>query len=220
MNHPLSPENRTDGSNVSNVVFDVGNVLLRWDPGIVYRDLFSGDHERVDYFLREICSFHWNHEQDRGRDWNEATNLLLDKFPDWELPIRAYYQRWREMIPGAFEENARVLEALWKQGVPTYAITNFSSHSFRECQERFPFLKLFKGIVVSAEEKLVKPDPDIFELFFSRYDLAPESCVFIDDSAANIATAQRLGMATIHNLPDETDLKAALKVHGITVHLD
>ncbi|HEX2552462.1 MAG TPA: HAD family phosphatase [Microvirga sp.] len=197
------------------VVFDIGNVLLRWNPRNLYRKVFA-DEDQMEWFLREVCTNEWNVEQDRGRSWDEAVALLVARHPEWEAQIRAFHERWHETVEGVFEDNVAVLERLVRAGIPTYAITNFSSDKFREAQEIHPFLKSFRGVVVSGDERLIKPDRAIFDLFFRRYGLAPAECVFIDDSLHNIETARSLGMHAIH-YSEPLDVAAALREHGIAI---
>jgi 2-haloacid dehalogenase len=197
------------------VVFDIGNVLLRWDPRHLYRKVFA-DEAQMEWFLREVCTTEWNIEQDRGRSWDEAVALLVQRHPDWAAEIRAYHERWPETVVGVFDDNVAVLKRLVETGVPTYAITNFSGDKFREAREIYPFLASFRGVVVSGDERLIKPDRAIFDLFFARYGLDPAECVFIDDSRANIETARSLGMRTIHYV-EPMDVAAALREHGIAI---
>jgi len=199
------------------VVFDLGNVVLRWDPPSLYRQIFDGDEQKVNHFLTHICSPEWNLEQDRGRSWEEATDILIRDYPEWEKEIRAYYDRWFDMLLGPIEENARIVDELADQRHPIYSITNFSAHALHNCQKKWNFLNRFLGIVISSDERLVKPDPEIFHTFFTRYGQQPENCVFIDDSAANIETAQKLGMKTVHFLLGETDLRQELKKLAVPV---
>lgn len=178
-------------------VFDVGNILLRWDPRNLYQTLIP-DPERMRFFLDAVCSMDWNLEQDRGRAWADAEAEVMARHPDFRDEIRAYRARWHEMIPGVIEDNVALLETLRRNGVPTYAITNFAADTFAEAQERFPFLKGFKGIICSGQEGVLKPDAAIYQLLLSRYGLKAGECVFIDDSAANVAAAAKLGFHTVH----------------------
>jgi 2-haloacid dehalogenase len=197
----------------SKVVFDVGNVLVRWDPRNLYRKIFD-DEARMEWFLANVCTPEWNIEQDRGRGWDEAVALLVERHPDHEAPIRAFHERWHELVDGTFEDNVALLGRLREAGVPTYCITNFSSAKFREAQMRFPFLAGFDGIIVSADERLLKPDPAIYKLLLSRYGLEAPDCVFIDDSAANVEGARSVGMHAVH-YREPMDLAAELDRFGI-----
>lgn len=196
-------------------VFDVGNVLIRWDPFRVYREMIPDEAKR-HWFLQNVCTAAWNLEQDRGRSWEEGIALLVASHPEWEAQIRAYEERWHEAVPGLIEESVAVLEELKARGEKVYAITNFSREKWAECLIRFPFLQSFDGVVVSAHERVIKPDPAIFRILFERYDLAPQDCIFIDDSAKNIETARSLGMKGIHFV-EPIDLRGELTRHGVAL---
>jgi len=178
-------------------VFDIGNILLRWDPRNLYTRIFSTRAE-MEHFLTVVCPPEWNLEQDRGRGWREGEAEAIARQPAYADAIRAFRSRWHEMLPGAIEENVALLSDLRTAGVETYAITNFAADTFAEAQERFAFLKGFKGIICSGTEGLLKPDPAIFRLFLDRYGLSAAQCAFIDDSAQNIAAAEALGFHTVH----------------------
>ena len=196
------------------VVFDVGNVLIRWDPQIVYRDMIPDDEKRA-WFMQNVCTAAWNIEQDRGRSWEEAVALLVASHPEWEAEIRAYDERWHETVPGIVEDSVAVLAELKARGEKVYAITNFSREKWAECLIRFPFLQSFDGVVVSAHERVIKPDPEIFHILLRRYGLAAGDCVFIDDSAKNIDAARGVGMQAVHFV-EPIDLRGALAAHGVS----
>ncbi len=197
------------------LVFDIGNVLIHWDPDLVYRTLIPDPDERA-LFLAEVLPPEWNIEQDRGRNWAEAEAERIRLFPDKADLIRAYRARWRDMVPHAIAPNAAVLAAARASGIPCYAITNFASDTFVEAQEKFPFLASFDGVVVSAAERLIKPDPAIFRVFLDRYGRQAGECLFMDDSAKNIATARDLGFSTVHVRP-QTDLWREVAAHGFAL---
>ena len=196
-------------------VFDVGNVLVRWDPFRVYREMIPDETKR-NWFLQNVCTSAWNLEQDRGRSWEEGIALLVASHPEWEAQIRAYDERWHEAVPGMIEDSVAVLEELKARGEKVYGITNFSREKWTECLIRFPFLQSFDGVVVSAHERVIKPDPAIYQILLTRYDLVPEDCIFIDDSAKNIETARSLGMKGIHFV-EPIDLKAELRACGVSL---
>ena len=196
-------------------VFDVGNVLIRWDPFRVYREMIPDEAKR-HWFLQNVCTAAWNLEQDRGRSWEEGVALLVASHPEWEAQIRAYDERWHEAVPGLIEDSVAVLEDLKARGDKVYAITNFSREKWAECLIRFPFLQSFDGVVVSAHERVIKPDPAIYRILFERYDLAAADCIFIDDSAKNIETARAVGMQAIHFV-EPIDLRGALAACGLAV---
>jgi 2-haloacid dehalogenase len=200
--------------NPKTVVFDVGNVLLRWDPRHLYRRIFD-DEAEMEWFLGNVCTHDWNVEQDRGRDWDEAVALLVKDHPRHERQIRAFHERWNETVYGVFEDNVVLLDRLRKAGVPNYCITNFSGPKFVLAQQRFPFLAGFDGIIVSGDERLLKPDPAIYRLLLTRYGLEADDCVFIDDSKANVDGARSVGMHAIHYVDESVDLAAELRRYGI-----
>jgi len=195
------------------VVFDIGNVLLRWDPRNLYRKIFT-DTEQMEWFLSHVCDGPWNEAQDLGRAWAEAVQERTKLFPRWAAEIRAYDERWMETLDGVIEENVQILKALKRAGMRLFAITNFSKDKFWTARAEHSFFELFDGIVVSGEEQLIKPDPRIFRLFLDRYRLSAEKCVFIDDNRTNVAAAKEIGMRVIH-YAEGMDLAAALDEKGV-----
>ncbi len=201
---------------MKHVVFDVGNVLLKWDPHIPFRRHFSDDSAIADFFT-EIGFHQWNISLDAGRDWNEAVESLVAEFPHHDAAIRTFERHWHETIPHSIDSSVEVLSKLKANNIPLYAITNFSGQRWEESLERFSFLKdSFIDAVVSGHERLIKPGTEIFDLFLQRNSLTAEHCIFIDDSAANIKTASDLGFHTIH-FSETTDLSQALENHGVSL---
>jgi 2-haloacid dehalogenase len=194
-------------------VFDVGNVLIRWDPRNLYRKLIADEAERED-FLARICSPEWNLEMDRGRAFAEGVAERVALFPQHEALIRAFDERWLETLDGAVEESVAILEELRAAGVKTYAITNFSREKFAVTRTRYSFLGGFEGIIVSAHEQLLKPDPRIYAVLCERHGLAPADCIFIDDSLANVEGARAFGMQG-HHFKTATELRADLRQQGL-----
>jgi 2-haloacid dehalogenase len=180
-----------------NVVFDLGNVLLKWDPRFLYTQYFENEEE-MEWFLAHVCTNAWNLEQDRGRSFAEAVKELAREFPDYAEAISAYDLRWHETLPHAIDGTVAIFEELHSRSVPLYAITNWNGDKFRETIIRFPFLKKFSDIVVSGDEKLLKPEPAIYELLLARNGLAAETCLFIDDSLDNVRGAESVGMKAHH----------------------
>jgi 2-haloacid dehalogenase len=181
------------------VVFDIGNVLVAWDPRNLYRRHFEGREDEMEWFLTHVCSPAWNVEQDRGRSFSEAVSLLIkDHPPEWHDMIRAFDEQWLETLAGPIEGSVAILKTLKRNRVPVYAITNWNQDKFREARQRFDFLDSLDGIVVSGDEGLIKPDREIFELFFRRYDVKPETAVFVDDSLRNVEAARDAGMQALH----------------------
>lgn len=200
---------------VGNVVFDIGNVLIRWDPALLYATFFP-DAERRDWFLREIVSPDWNLEFDRGRSFADGIAEKVARHPQWAREIRAWDERWHEMVPGPIDGTVAILEALREAGIPTYAVTNFSAEKFAEALDRFPFLTGFVDVVVSAHEKLVKPDPAIYRVLLDRNRLDPATCLFVDDVPENVLAARTVGMKAVRfTSPDR--FAADLAVHGIEI---
>ena len=196
-------------------VFDVGNILLKWDPRNLYQRVFS-DPARMAFFLDHVCTAEWNLAQDRGRSWAEAEAEAIARHPDFAPEIRAFRARWAETVGGPIKPNVALLDTLRSNGVRNYAITNFAEDTFAEAQEMYPFLKGFDGIICSGVEKVCKPDAAIYQILLDRYHLKAEDCVFIDDSMANITAAAKLGFHTIHYMIG-LDARSAFAQFGFPV---
>ena len=180
------------------VIFDLGGVLLDWNPRHLYRKLFDGNETAMEAFLTQVCSPQWNERQDAGRPFDEAIAELAPMHPE-KLPlIRAWRERFAEMIPGALEDTVDVLRELKSRGVPVYALTNWSWETFPSQRARFAFMEWFDGIVVSGKEGCMKPDERIFRILLDRYGLAPGDGVFVDDNPVNARAASALGLHGIH----------------------
>ena len=183
---------------VDTLLFDLGGVLIDWNPRYVFRQIFDTEAE-VEYFLNHICTSDWNEQQDAGRSLQEATTSLLLKHPEYADPIRAYYGRWEEMLGGPIEETVALLRQLRdSQKYGLFALTNWSAETFPVAWERYDFLQWFSDILVSGREKLKKPDPAIYQLAIQRFALQPEKTLFIDDNAGNVEAAQGEGMQAYH----------------------
>ena len=176
------------------VIFDVGSVLIHWDIRLVYRELLP-DETAIDAFLDETGWHDWNRELDRGGRWDDAVEALSARFPHRRTLIEASHHRWHDAVPGAIDGTVEILDALHGAQTTLVAITNFSVEKWRETRERFPFLKThFRDVVVSGEERLIKPDPAIYRLCLVRNGLAPRDCIFIDDVPRNVEAANALGI--------------------------
>jgi len=185
-------------------IFDLGGVLLEWNPRHLYRKLFNGDDAAMEDFLANVCTTEWNERQDAGRTFAEGTRELLPRHADKVELIEAWGKRFGEMIPGPIEGTVDVLSDLRAQNVPLYGVSNWSAETFPPQRARFPFLSWFEDIVVSGEVGFIKPDPRIFQVLLDRNGIAPESAVFIDDVAVNAVAASRLGIHGIHfRSPDQ-----------------
>src|SRR4029077_1221295 len=180
------------------VVFDLGGVLIDWNPRNLYRKLFHGDEAAMEHFLATVCTPDWNERQDAGRLFAEAEAELIVRHPDKAALIRAWGARFDEMIPGGLEESVSVLGELKRRGTPLYALSNWSTETFPPQRRRFPFLTWFDGIVISGEEGVIKPDPRIFRILLDRYRIEPGEAVFIDNNPKNAAAAEALGIHGIH----------------------
>jgi HAD superfamily hydrolase (TIGR01509 family) len=187
---------------------DLGGVLLDWDRRYLYRKIFNDagrdNSGRMDWFLTHVCSLEWNMTQDEGRPWSVAEAELVAHYPDFEPEIRAYRARWHEMISGPIMGTVAILDDLAARDVPIYSITNFASDTYRETSARFSFFQHFRGVVVSGDEGLLKPDPRIYRLLEARYGIDLTDCVFVDDVPANCNGARDCGMHAIEfTSPDQ-----------------
>ncbi|MEO0543803.1 MAG: HAD family phosphatase [Pseudomonadota bacterium] len=182
---------------IKHIVFDIGQVLLHYDPDLPFQKIIP-DAEKRRWFFDNVCTGPWNVEQDRGRSWGEAEALLIAEHPDWEKEIKAFRQHWREMVPHAYDGTVNILLSLLEDGHDITFLTNFAADTFLEAQEIYPFLKVGRGVTVSGRVKLIKPDPAIYALHTETHELDPAATLFIDDSAANVESARRFGWQVIH----------------------
>ena len=181
------------------IIFDLGNVLIDWNPLHVFNDTYFDSLEKRDFFLNHICTMDWNEQQDEGRSIVEATIELIEKFPEWEQPIRDYYGRWTEMLGGPIAESVEIFRQIKESGkYKTYALTNWQAGLFDIALVRYNFLYWFDGRVVSGEEKMRKPAPEFYQLLLNRYNLKAAEALFIDDNLRNIKAAEALGIRSIH----------------------
>ncbi len=198
---------------MTTIVFDVGNVLLDWDARLVLKDVLP-DTE-IDAVMEEIGFTAWNLEQDLGRSWDEAVAVATEAHPHQSDIIRRFHEDWHKSVPGAIDGSVEILRTL-AATQPVYAITNFSSEKWRECVDRFDFLRLFTDTVVSGDERLIKPDPRIYETLLERNGLTAEACLFIDDSEKNVVGAQQIGMRAVR-FSNPKALARDLGAHGVQV---
>lgn len=181
---------------VTAAVFDLGGVLIDWNPENLYRELIPDSDERHE-FLTTICTPAWNFEMDAGRSVHESVTALANAHPDHAALIEAWWIRWTEMLNGEIPGTRPIVEALARTGRPLYAITNWSAETWPLGVQHYPFVEeLFDGIVVSGQEQVAKPDPRLFEILNDRYGLDPHSTIYVDDSPANIDTAKGIGYIT------------------------
>jgi 2-haloacid dehalogenase len=193
----MSRYQRLRQSAPTTVIFDLGNVLVRWNPRLLYEELIADADER-ERFFDTVLTQDWIRSQDAGRPFAEGIALLTERFPRYASEIRAFWDRWDDMVPGPIDETVAILAELRQRRTPLYALTNWSGETFPRARRRFPFFEWFEGIVVSGDIGLVKPDARIYEHLITTYGLAAEDCVFVDDSQANVAGAAAVGMAGLH----------------------
>lgn len=178
---------------INNIIFDFGGVLIDWNPRYLYRRIFN-DETKMEWFLSNVCNRDWNIKLDSGYLFADGVRDLVAQYPEFEPEIRAYHLHWSEMISGEIAGSVAILRKAKTAGKKLFGLTNWSSETFGYALSRFDFLKEFDGIVVSGTEKTVKPNKEIYQILLTRYNLKPETCVFIDDVDANIATAIELGI--------------------------
>lgn len=200
---------------IRHIVFDLGNVLLAWDPEIPYRRLIPDEAERR-WFFTHVCNGAWNLEQDRGRPWQEAEDLLIAEHPKLEPLIRAYFENHHEMLAGLIPGSAEILEALLAGGWDVTALTNYSAETFPKARAIYPILARFRGITVSGEARMMKPDLAIYRLHAETFGLDPAATLFFDDNASNIAAAHAAGWnAELFTSPGK--MREDLRRHGIAI---
>jgi 2-haloacid dehalogenase len=196
---------------IDTVIFDLGGVLIDWNPRYVYRKIFRTEEE-VEWFLENVTTPEWNENQDAGYPLHKATEELIAKHPEWEPQIKAYYGRWLEMLGDSIHETVEILQGLKKTGkYKLFALTNWSAETFPHALERFEFFKLFDGVVVSGEEKMRKPSPEFYQRLLNKFNIEPSRALFIDDSLRNVKAAEGLGIKSIaFRSPDKLrmDLRA------------
>lgn len=195
---------------IKNIIFDFGGVLVDWNPLYLYDDYFK-DKEKSDWFIKNICNSEWNAEMDCGKPFSVAVAERIAQFPDYEEAIRLYQTEWMKMmgeeIPGMYE----LIKSLKNNGFPViYGLTNWSVETFAPVREKYHIFELINHIVMSGEEKVLKPNPLLYKALLDRYDLIPEECLFIDDNQANVNGAINVGMKSIR-FENVKNLKENLK---------
>jgi 2-haloacid dehalogenase len=185
-------------TSINTIVFDLGGVLIDWNPEYLYSRIFPNEEERR-WFLSTICTLDWNEAQDAGRSLKEGTEYLVKKFPEHEASIRAYYGRWKEMLGGPIHETVEIFRQLkFQSHLKLYALTNWSAETFPVALELYDFLHWFDGRLVSGEEKTRKPFPEIYKLLIDRFGIDPKKAIYVDDNIRNVLPARELGFIGIH----------------------
>jgi 2-haloacid dehalogenase len=201
-------------SQIKAVVFDFGGVLIGWNPRNLYSRFFPKQPQAMEDFLAEIGFMEWNAQQDKGRPFAEAVAELSEQFPHHEHLIRAYHENWRESITGSIDGTVELLQMLKEKGHALYGLSNWGAETFAIVRHEFEFLNLFDEIILSGEVKLIKPEPEIFQLCLKKIGKPASQCLFIDDSEANIIAAQKLGFDTVHFISPE-HLKGELQIRQL-----
>jgi len=182
-----------------NIIFDLGGVLIDWNPEYVYLKEFKNDRKEMKWFFDNVCTFDWNENQDAGYPLKKATEERVKLFPQYENLIRIYYGRWEEMLGGPIIRSVNILRRIKKKNkLNIFALTNWSAETFPTALKKFDFLSLFEGIIVSGEEKTRKPFEKIYQITIDRFKIDPTESVFIDDNLRNVKAAEKLNIKGIH----------------------
>lgn len=203
---------------IKTIVFDIGGVLLDWDPRYFYRDIFKTEEE-MEFFLGNICTRDWNHTLDLGRSWEDAALELVTKYPAYKEHIYMYWDRWLDMFSGPIHETVDILMDVKKRGYQVLALSNWNDEKFEVALREFPFLRLFDGRIVSGEVKLAKPDPEIYKLLLSTFSLNPRETFFMDDVMTNVEAAREQGIQAVQFTSPKA-LEDALTSYGVYPELD
>jgi 2-haloacid dehalogenase len=195
---------------IKTIIYDLGGVLIDWNPLYVYEDYFEREADRT-YFFEHICTSAWNEDQDGGRTIAEANKILIEQYPEWEKAILDYYGRWTEMIKGPIQDSVDLLAEIKKSGnYQLLALTNWSAETFPYARQRFEFLSWFEGILVSGEESTRKPHVDFYQKLVDKYNISKEKAIFIDDNIRNVEAAKAFGLKSIQ-FKDAGSLRTILK---------
>jgi len=198
---------------IDTIIFDLGAVLIDWNPRYLYRKILK-DEAEIDWFFQNVCTPEWNDQQDAGRSFEEATDELIAKHPAWEEAIRAWYDRWEETITGPVHGTVEILREIKDANrFKLYALTNWSAQTFPWALRTFPFLQWFDGIVVSGQEKTRKPFPEFYQILFDRYHVKPQRALFIDDNEKNVIGAHAVRLQTVHFTSAEQLRSSLIKLH-------
>ncbi|HXQ38493.1 MAG TPA: HAD family phosphatase [Anaerolineales bacterium] len=197
-------------STIKAIIFDYGNVLLEWNPKLVYQRYFPDDPEGMEKFLHEINFMEWNAHQDRGRPFAEGVEILSTQFPQYAELIRAYHEHWPDSIGEAVTGTIELLKQLKQAGYPLYGFSNWSAETFPLARAKYDFFDLFDDMVISGAVGFAKPEPEIYQIMLDKIGRPAQECLFIDDSLPNILQANKIGFQTIH-FQSPTQLEEELK---------
>ena len=201
---------------IETIIFDLGGVLVDWNPEYVYLNEFNGDRKKMQWFFDNICTSSWNEEQDGGYLMADATDERINLFPKYKKLIKMFYGRWEEMLKGEIGETVEILHKLKRKKIKLIALTNWSAETFPVAVKKFKFLKLFDGIVVSGKVKMLKPFPEIYNYTLKKYGLIANKSIFIDDRISNVDGAIKCGINGIQFVSPK-NLIIALKKYGIKI---
>lgn len=199
---------------IAGLIFDLGGVVIDWNPKYVYREIFAGDEAKMDAFLRDICPQSWNEQQDAGHPIAEATEERVALFPQWEAEIRVYYGRWLEMVGDPIPGTTEILRELKTAGYPLYAMSNWSAELFPKVRDRIAAFGLFDRIFLSGDYRMIKPDPVFFETVLKEIGMPRDRLLFVDDNPHNVAGAKNVWLSALRFTGAET-LRADLKARGV-----
>ena len=199
---------------MNTVVFDLGGVLVDWDPRYLLRDVMPGREAEMEAILADVLNHAWNMERDRGDSWHAAMEEAKAEHPQWADILDLYTERWRETLGGSHEDTVAILRELKARGTPLYALSNWSAEMFPHAEDKYDWLALFDGIVVSGRVGMIKPERDIFDHLLATYDLRAEDLYFIDDHEPNVIAARSYGIAA-HHFQGAAELRAALAGEGL-----
>ncbi len=184
---------------IKNIIFDFGAVLVDWNPHYLY-DPYFGDVAKTDWFLANVCTKEWNHQMDAGLPFSEGIAQLVSRFPEWREAIEMFHSRWGEMLSGPLPGMLEFVRETRDAGYGIYGVTNWSDETLRYIDY---VVKEMDGLVVSGQEKVAKPDPELFRRLLVKYELKAEECLFIDDNQANVDAAASLGIRSYRFLNPE-----------------
>jgi len=199
---------------VNTVVFDLGGVLVDWDPRCLLRKVMPGREAEMETLLADVLNHAWNLERDRGDSWPEAMARLKEEYPQWSEIFDLYTERWPETLIGSHQDTVAILRELKARGTPLYALSNWSAEMFPHAEAKYDWLELFDGVVVSGRVKLIKPDRDIFDYLLETYELQADDLFFVDDHEPNVVAARGYGIAA-HHFVDAAGLRRALVERGL-----
>jgi 2-haloacid dehalogenase len=200
---------------IDHIVFDIGKVLIHYDPNLPFSRIIPDAEERK-WFFQNVCTHDWNLEQDRGRKWDDAEALLIAQYPEREAHIRAFRKHWHEMVPHAYDGSVEIMLGLIDKGHDVTMLTNFAADTFVEARRIFPFLDKTRGVTVSGEIGLIKPDVAIYDKHARDFGLTPEKSIFIDDTMVNVEGARAAGWQAVQFTDAET-LRRDLIAHGLEI---